>query len=138
MNTDRNIIRPGDIIYALGYSFPVREVLYQDYYGDKASAGFSDCWGHDVEFKDAEGRYHHWKQNQDGGGVLRVTWFRNPESFRARIEQWPECYQNEVKLLIFNSAGCKVWESHYSNGNTGAALVDLKSRYPGVWTEYDY
>jgi hypothetical protein len=131
-------IRPGDFIYALGYTFPVREVLYQDYYGDRSKAGTSDCWGHDVEFKDVDGRYHHWKQNQDGGGVIRVTWYRSTVNFRARIEQWPEGYQNEVKLLVFNQHGMKICESHYHAGNVNSALIDLKTRQPGVWTEDNY
>lgn len=60
-------IHPGEKISALGYTFTVGEILFQDYYGPRVDAGASDCWGYDVEFKDINGRYHHWKQNQDHG-----------------------------------------------------------------------
>lgn len=54
-------IHPGDIITALGLSFPVWRILYQDC-----------CLGHyDVEFIDTCGGYHHWKQVYDGGSVTR-------------------------------------------------------------------
>ena len=68
---DRKLIKPGDVITAYGYKFQVRTVLYQDYYGDRKDAGTSDCWGYDVEFKDTDGKYHHWKQNMDGGSLFR-------------------------------------------------------------------
>lgn len=67
-----NPILHGDKITALGLSFTVDEILYQDYYGSRADVHpCSDCWGYDVEFKDPRGNYHHWKQNQDGGQVAR-------------------------------------------------------------------
>ena len=65
-------INPGDRITAMGYTFDVWTILYQDYFGDQADAPTgSDWYGHDIEFLDSAGRYHHWKQNQDGGQVIR-------------------------------------------------------------------
>lgn len=62
----------GDRITAHGLSFVADRILYQDYFGSRADAlPCSDCWGYDVEFIDTKGRYHHWKQNQDGGQVAR-------------------------------------------------------------------
>lgn len=52
---------PGDQISALGYTFTVWSILYQD-----------RCDGiYDVEFIDDQDRYHHWKQAEDGGAVTR-------------------------------------------------------------------
>lgn len=69
---DENAIRPGDRITAFGYTFTVDKILFQDYYGPREAVHpCSDCWGYDIEFKDPEGRYHHWKQNQDGGYLTR-------------------------------------------------------------------
>ena len=72
MVTDKTAIRSGDKITALGYTFTVDKILYQDYFGEQASAPRgSDWYGYDIEFLDDLGRYHHWKQNQDGGMLLR-------------------------------------------------------------------
>jgi len=72
MITDETRINPGDRITALGYTFTVGEILYQDYYGPReAVPPCSDCWGYDIEFLDPLGNYHHWKQNQDKGFLTR-------------------------------------------------------------------
>ena len=70
MNSDK-IIRPGDMIRAMDHMFTVGKILYQDYNGDRDQACGGDCWGYDVEFLDTSGGYHHWKQNQDHGEVIR-------------------------------------------------------------------
>lgn len=67
-----NPILHGDKITALGLSFVVDLVLYQDYYGSRSDVSpRSDCWGYDAEFIDTKGNYHHWKQNQDQGQAAR-------------------------------------------------------------------
>lgn len=69
---DRKQIEHGDRISALGQSFVVDEILYQDYFGSRADAApGSDWFGYDIEFTDPQGRYHHWKQNQDLGQAAR-------------------------------------------------------------------
>ena len=55
-------IQIGDSITAQGYTFKVSKILYQDFW---------DRFGYDVEFLDDKGRYHHWKQSEDGGTVIR-------------------------------------------------------------------
>jgi len=78
MDNSKKII-PGDRITAKGpfdfvpRSFIVGKVLGQEWYGDRVQAGASDCWGFDVEFTDTDGKYHHWKQNQDHGIVERKS-----------------------------------------------------------------
>ena len=54
-------IHPGDVISAMGLQFTVWRILYQDYYRG----------AYDVEFIDDQNRYHHWKQEDDGGTVTR-------------------------------------------------------------------
>ena len=71
MNNEKRI-KPGDMIRALGHTITIGRILYQDYNGDLDQAGGGDCWGYDVEFLDTSGGYHHWKQNQDRGEVIRT------------------------------------------------------------------
>lgn len=51
----------GDKITALGLTFDVAKIMYQDYY--------QGYW--DVEFLDSYGGYHHWKSIYDGGHVIK-------------------------------------------------------------------
>lgn len=50
----------GDRITALGYTFEVAHIIYQDCYKGN----------YDVEFLDPNGGYHHWKSEFDGGHVI--------------------------------------------------------------------
>ena len=61
MNINTEKVFPGDRITALGYTFTVWSILYQDHL----------CGSYDVEFIDDHDRYHHWKQECDGGNVIR-------------------------------------------------------------------
>lgn len=54
-------IQIGDSISALGFTFEVAQIMYQDFYNGQ--------W--DVEFLDPSGGYHHWKSEFDGGKVIR-------------------------------------------------------------------
>lgn len=51
----------GDSISALGCTFEVSEIIYQDCYKGN----------YDVEFLDTHGGYHHWKSEFDGGYVIK-------------------------------------------------------------------
>lgn len=51
----------GDTVSALGYSFKIGEIIYQDLF----------CGDWDIEFLDVEGNYHHWKSAFDGGTITR-------------------------------------------------------------------
>ena len=51
----------GDKITALGHTYAVACVIYQDYYKGN----------YDVEFLDPNGGYHHWKSEFDGGYVIQ-------------------------------------------------------------------
>ena len=51
----------GDSITALGYTFEVAEIIYQDCYKGN----------YDVEFLDPRGNYHHWKSEFDGGHIIK-------------------------------------------------------------------
>ena len=56
-------IAKGDRVRALGMEFEVDRVLHSEYW---------DRYGWDVEFIDTHGRYHHWKQEEDGGELLKT------------------------------------------------------------------
>ena len=51
----------GDSITALGFTFEVGEIIYQDYFKGN----------YDVEFLDPRGGYHHWKSEFDGGHIIK-------------------------------------------------------------------
>jgi hypothetical protein len=51
----------GDIITALGHTFEVAQIIYQDCYQGN----------YDVEFLDPRGGYHHWKSEFDGGHIIK-------------------------------------------------------------------
>lgn len=50
----------GDSITALGHTFEVAKIIYQDCYQGN----------YDVEFLDPRGGYHHWKSEFDGGHII--------------------------------------------------------------------
>lgn len=64
----------GDRIRAVGHTFDVAKILYQDTwmgYDDRDGADRSEKSPmYDVEFLDRFGGYHHWKSNLDGGKIL--------------------------------------------------------------------
>jgi hypothetical protein len=52
----------GDKITALGYTFEVAKIIYQDCF---------NC-NYDVAFPDPRGGYHHWKSEFDGGHIIKA------------------------------------------------------------------
>ena len=50
----------GDSITALGHTFEVAKIIYQDCYQGN----------YDVEFLDPRDGYHHWKSEFDGGHII--------------------------------------------------------------------
>ena len=50
----------GDSITALGHTYMVGEIIYQDCFNGN----------YDVEFLDHSGDYHHWKSEFDGGYII--------------------------------------------------------------------
>ena len=50
----------GDSITALGHTFEVAQIIYQDCFNGN----------YDVEFLDPRGGYHHWKSEFDGGHII--------------------------------------------------------------------
>lgn len=50
----------GDAIQALGHTYTVGKIIYQDSYKGN----------YDVEFLDDHGGYHHWKSEFDGGRII--------------------------------------------------------------------
>lgn len=55
-------IMPGDAVTAYGKTYTVDRVLYSEYW---------DRYGYDIEFIDPRGGYHHWKQWDDGGDLVK-------------------------------------------------------------------
>lgn len=59
---NNHVVLHGDKVTAMGFTFAVDNVLFQEFYYDD---------GFDCEFKDNKGNYHHWKQWEDKGNLLR-------------------------------------------------------------------
>lgn len=54
----------GDSIRAKGQTITIKRILYQD---------CKRVGEYDVEFVDNHEKYHHWKQNQDGGILIQKS-----------------------------------------------------------------
>lgn len=64
-------VRVGDKIRLNGYTVKIAEILSQDFYVDEFCEydGTEDRSYIDLEFKDENGKYRHWKSHLDGGEV---------------------------------------------------------------------
>ena len=51
----------GDKVIWKSHEWTISKILFQDYW---------DRFGWDIEFIDANGGYHHWKQHEDGGKLI--------------------------------------------------------------------
>lgn len=71
MERNAKTLQHGDKVTALGLSFVIDSIIFQEFWGDAPEYPGSDWWGFDCEFIDTKGNYHHWKQNQDKGSVCR-------------------------------------------------------------------
>jgi hypothetical protein len=58
-------VKAGDMIKVRGITRTIKEIISQDYYGDR------DGWY--IEFVGTDGKYGYWKQGCDGGQLIRVT-----------------------------------------------------------------
>lgn len=57
----------GDKVECKGMSFTIKEILFQDCY----NCDYDDSRSYmDLEFKDLNGGYHHWKSHLDGGKII--------------------------------------------------------------------
>lgn len=63
MNIGVQKARVGDRVSAMGLTFTIAGILYQCH---------GESYGWDIEFKDPNGGYHHWKQESDGGELIRM------------------------------------------------------------------
>lgn len=122
-------IYPGDSISALGYTFDVWTILYQD-----SLAGL-----YDVEFLDSTGRYHHWKENQDGGHVIREgipgDYFRDSANVNhiatVREARTPGTYS----ARIISRGGTEEYLGRYSTKEAAAKRIQDHGRAYGItWT----
>lgn len=60
----------GDIVKVHGNEYEIKRIIMQDYYGEKDETNPNKDWGFFMEFKDADDKYHYWKQYQDGGEII--------------------------------------------------------------------
>lgn len=56
----------GDKIHAMGITVTISEILYQEYWFDHWTG--KESW--DIELKDENGYYRHWKSELDGGELI--------------------------------------------------------------------
>lgn len=127
---DTSKIYPGDKITALGLTFTVRSILYQD-----CLAGF-----YDVEFIDDQDQYHHWKQAEDGGSVIRSgepgRYFVNvfDRSVLAFIR--PRRRGNGYTLKIAHRNGLEIFLGSHSTMDSALAAMKRYSTGRGyTWKE---
>lgn len=61
MNKNFANVEIGSVVSALGIKVTIEKILYSEYW---------DRYGYDIEFTDTKGKYHHWKQDLDGGELI--------------------------------------------------------------------
>lgn len=57
-----DIVSVGDIVVVKNRKYNIAKILSQDYW---------DRFGWDIEFIDDQNKYHHWKQYEDHGELIR-------------------------------------------------------------------
>ena len=124
-------IHPGDQITALGLTFTVWSILYQDHCGGT----------YDVEFIDDQDRYHHWKECHDGGTVTRSgepgTYYRETSGAAgadmiARIH--PRRNGIGCTATIIKRGGPDVWLGSFRTEEDALKALQYQTS-PLVWKE---
>ena len=68
----------GDIIkFDNGEQYIISQIMYQDYW-DRPDCGWM------IEFIDSKGKYHYWKQADDGGEIILNPELKNPEGVSCK------------------------------------------------------
>ena len=129
MNTSKTIY-PGDVITALGQSFTVWNILYQECFDDV----------YDVEFIDDHDRYHHWKQAYDGGTVTRSgvpgTYYADVNN-RDRIACIREARTpGTFNARVLNRSDYEIYLGRFSSVESALArLIRYGEVHSSVWKE---
>ena len=135
MDINMEKVFPGDRISALGYTFTVWSILYQDHL----------CGSYDVEFIDDCGRYHHWKEDCDGGRLIReglpAKYYR--ETSGAEGDAYPIARikprkngRPGVVAEILRPAGQDVWLGSFSTEESAMQAIEKHSAAAGlIWSE---
>jgi hypothetical protein len=58
-----NFAEVGDLVLVHKTEVQIDQIIFQEFY--------DDC-GYIIEFVDTEGKYHHWKQELDGGCLIKI------------------------------------------------------------------
>ena len=73
-------VKVGDTIKAMGVTCTIKEIYYSDVYVECGNAMFKECKDeneyyifYDVEFRDTNNVYRHWKSSFDGGTIISHT-----------------------------------------------------------------
>lgn len=134
MEINMEKVFPGDRITALGHTFTVWYILYQDHL----------CDTYDVEFIDDHDRYHHWKQEYDGGTVIReglpAKYFRETSGADsshpiARIKPRKNNMPGVVAEIL-RPDGHGIWLGSFSTEESAMkAIRDYSATNRLVWRE---
>lgn len=100
--TIKREIIPGDVICALGHRWTVKKILSQDCYVDKSCFGGKDRSSIDIEFKDLNGVYHHWKSHLDGGIVVYKETNKDECMFNQYYSQEKNGYVLDPNIVANN------------------------------------
>lgn len=115
-NDIKRKVMPGDVISCKGNSWRVKEVLSQDVYKDEDSGkyGIEDRSYIDLEFKDTNGGYHHWKSNIDSGTVL----------YKEEVERvFNDVIDKDFKKFFYGER-LSIWEVTRAIQNEGFSKED--------------
>lgn len=76
MRTEIKKVEEGDfIIVPFGHlkemKIQVKTIISQDFWGERNEENPGRDWGYYLEFLDGNGNYHYWKQQHDGGRLVK-------------------------------------------------------------------
>lgn len=121
-NDIKRKVMPGDAISCKDKvwntikNWKVKEVLSQDVYKDEDAGkyGIDDKSYIDLEFKDTNGGYHHWKSNIDGGTVV----------YKEDVEKVVNAVIDKDFKKFFYGERLSIWEVTKAIQNEGFSQED--------------
>jgi len=126
-------LQPGDYIVCKGKRFIIGEILHQDFYKDEMCYNNEDRSYIDIEFREVNGTYHHWKSNLDGGGfgyhpnVSDKSPKYEPFNNTTKTEKLSKEEYAKLFRKMFKEDGVSIKDCYFKLGQIGCGNRDFLS-----------